>query len=59
MPINRETPEYARGAIERLNARRTGRASCDAWIDYAIRQWKPLVEPDPRHLLDGVEEGGR
>jgi hypothetical protein len=37
------TKEYALAAIDRLNARRTGRDSFDAWIDYAIRQWRDYL----------------
>lgn len=41
---DRDTVECARAAIQRLNARRLGRYSFDAWIDYAIRQWERLIE---------------
>ena len=40
----RDNPRaFALGAIDRLNAKRTGRASCDAWIDYAIGQWRAFL----------------
>jgi hypothetical protein len=42
--MNRNTVEYARAAIGRLNARRTGRWSFDCWIDAAIRQWEDLIK---------------
>ena len=30
-------------AIRRLEKRRTGRYSFDAWIDYAQNQWRTLI----------------
>ena len=37
------TREFALGAIARLEARRTGRPSFDAWIELAIRQWRDFL----------------
>jgi len=34
---------FALGAIGRLSAKRTGRASCDAWIGYALGQWRAFL----------------
>jgi len=44
--INRPSPctvEFALGAIDRLNARRIGHASFDAWINFAVRNWKEWI----------------
>lgn len=38
------TREFALGAIQRLEARKTGRPSFDAWIVYAIRQWRDFLD---------------
>ena len=37
---------YAIAAIRRLNARRMGRYSFDAWIDYAIRDWHRFIHDE-------------
>lgn len=40
----REDPRgFAIDAIGRLDARRSGRPSDDAWIDYAIGQWRAFL----------------
>ena len=34
---------YAAQCVANLNASRTGRPSDDAWIEYALRQWRDFL----------------